>query len=225
MTIFLAHPNPVPLFYDLLAMQLCDELWITEQLLYNRKSSTHRFMVGNEWVKMPLKEQHKGQLLKDIELIYDPKYLAELHQKLQMHYGKLTYFDHFIDEVLAVFEEVISLGQSLLRSNNSIRVGLLNLLEWPTNEPKLLKLGREESDASSIDLGLLLRERITNDTFSVIHPYQSKSYQRQSVLAKKLPIDLIQGFERVSEVDQTQNLFHLLFKWGGYHFNWSKPLF
>ena len=225
MTFFLAHPNPILAFYDLLAMQLCDELWVTEQLLYNRKSSTHRFMVGNEWVKMPLQEQHKGRLLQDIELIYDPKYLVELRQKLQMNYGRLTYFDHFIDEVLAIFDEAVSLGQNLLSANNSIRIGLLNLLEWPTKKPRLLKLGREESDASSIDLGLLLQERITNETFSVVHPYQSKSYQRQSVLAETLSHDLIHSFEKASNVDQNQNLFYLLFKWGGYHFSWSKALF
>lgn len=227
MTIFISHPNPVPVFYDLIAMHLCDEFWETTRLRYNRKSATHRFMVGTEWVKMPISADPKGKYLHEIKLDIDDKYLFDLRQKLQNHYGKLTYFDHYVEEVLAVFEESVSQKNNLLAASTHFSTALFKLLEWPLKKPNQdisLTLNNQE-DASSVDLGLHLEPILEDDLFTVMHPFQSKSYQRQSEIAITLLDEIINNFETISGVKHNQNLFYLLFKWGGYHFNWSKALF
>lgn len=225
MTVFVAHPNPAPLFFDILAMHSCEALVVLEQLMYNRKSSTHRFLVGNEWVKMPLENAHKGKLLEEISLVNDNKFMVELEQKLQMHYGKLTYFDHYIEEVLALFESVTTNQFSLLEANKRINNELFALLEWPLKTATIRLPTLNGLDNASLDVGMMLKDLLAIDSISIIHPYASKSYQRQSAYAKSLAVDKMDHYEINSGVKKNQNILYLLFKWGGYHFKWSKPLF
>lgn len=225
MTVFVAHPNPAPLFFDILAMHSCEALVVLEQLMYNRKSSTHRFQVGNEWVKMPLENAHKGKLLEEISLVNDDKFMVELEQKLQMHYGKLTYFDHYIEEVLALFKSVTTNQFSLLEANKRISNELFALLEWPLKTATIRLPTQNGLDNASLDVGMMLKDLLAIDSISIIHPYASKSYQRQSAYAKSLAVDKMDHYEINSGVKKNQNILYLLFKWGGYHFKWSKPLF
>lgn len=208
-------------------MHLCDDFWETTRLMYNRKSATHRFMVGSEWVKMPISVDPKCKYLHEIKLDMDDKYLADLRQKLQNHYGKLTYFDYYVEEVLARFEESVSHTTNLLAASRHFSKALFKLLEWPLKKPKqdISQTLDNQEDASSVDLGLHLESILVDNLFTVMHPFQSKSYQRQSEIAMPLPNEIIQSYELISGVKRNQNLFYLLFKWGGYHFNWSKGLF
>jgi hypothetical protein len=225
MTVFLRHPNAIPTFYDLIASAHADLVIFTDTIKYNRKSASHRIAIGNEWLKLPIPEKTQQLLLHEFFIEEHSKFHYELLQKLGYHYSQCTYYDHFKEEVLACFSDHLNQKNTLLIATEAIYKQLLKLLEWPLpkDEMSLSSIGINE-DVSAKDLQKVLAAKgIQCD--QVIHSYRSKNYQRQSSFSVEINELLLSELEAKSGINRSDNLLSVLFKWGGYHFTWSKPLF
>lgn len=178
MHLALLQPQFAPNLYDLAAMLKADRVVWEDVEKWSRKGRTHRAKIrgynGLQWINLPILTEDKEKAIKDVQIDHSQDWLEPLWNAIYHNYRNATYFDMYVEELLADFEKA-SQFEKLLDFDIYFFGRMMTYLEIDL-QPELASSIPEYDTFPDAFLN-----NIGADTLYLEH--QSKNYQRQSKVA------------------------------------------
>ncbi|MBO6794416.1 MAG: WbqC family protein [Balneolaceae bacterium] len=155
----LTQPQFAPNLYDLIAMFRADRVILLDEDRWSRKGRTHRASITeSEWINIPIKTDDKKKAIRKVCIDHDEDWFTPFWNGIHHNFHSAIWFDHFEDELLALFESARS-SEKLIDFNLTVFDALLGFLE--------VDLSYELASSSDFDA-----DAVTE----VYQEYQSKNY-------------------------------------------------
>jgi len=196
MILSLTQPQFAPNLYDLIAMLQADRVILLDADRWSRKGRTHRASItDSEWINIPIKTEDKKKTIREVYIDHSENWFTPFWNSIHHNFHSATWFDHFEDELFALFEDARS-TEKLIDFNLTVFEGLLGFLE--------VKLSYELASSTKVDV---------DKATTIIQEYQSKNYIHRIENAETVTINQPEIAHHAE-----RSILHLLFYHGAESF-------